>query len=113
MKFSPLAFGDEESRKSSIAPQAARVHQMIDLRLCDQELPDRRPEAARRPQRAGIRDALFGLDVATLVTVLVPRSTDDGFFARRGFNDGKLFPAVRGHESRRRGTVSPLERGRS
>jgi hypothetical protein len=56
---------------------------------------------------------LFGHDVATLVTVLVPRSTDDGFFARRGFNDGKLFPAVRGHESRRRGTVSPLERGRS
>ena len=70
MKFSPLAFGDEESRKTLIASQVARAHQMIESRVCDLELPDRSPEADRCPeaarlsQRAGIRDALSGRDVA-------------------------------------------------
>ena len=64
MKFSPLAFRDEESRKIWIAPQAIRIHQMIDSRVCDLELSDRCPKAARLSQRAGIRDALSGRDVA-------------------------------------------------
>ena len=64
MKFSPLAFRDEESRKTLIASQVARAHQMIESGVCDLELPDRCPEAALLSQRAGIRDALSGRDVA-------------------------------------------------